>query len=100
MSLDFLLTIAAPVFQSAAMLVGVWIAKKITTPTDHARAELLARIAQSAAALVVMNNPGASWANLLDMTVREISNAAGVPTTNHSAITRAAAAALVPFQKG
>lgn len=94
MSFSFLWPIVTPVAQSIALLVGAWLAHRIATPKDHERAELLSRIAEASAALVVATNPGKPWADLLQLVVREISSAAGVPTNNAQAIRRAAAAAL------
>ncbi len=47
---------------------------------------------------MLAKNPTDSWRNLLANTVREVSNAAGLPTKNAGAIERAAAAALVSAQ--
>lgn len=85
-------TVAVPV-------LGAWLIKKFKTPTDLDRAQLLAHIAEAAAALVVNLNPKAPWAELLQQVVQQIVSAAGVPTTNQAAINRAAAAALVKLGK-
>jgi hypothetical protein len=74
--------------------VGSWVASRIVKPRDHERAQHLANIASDAVALVLANNPTASWATLLADAVRQISTAAGVPTNNAAAIQRAAAGAL------
>lgn len=86
--------VITPVIQSVAIIVGAWLAHRIVTPKDHERAELLSRIAGAATALVLANNPNQPWSVLLDLVVREITMAAGVPTKNAGAIKRAAAAAL------
>ena len=89
------LPLVTPVVQALAIIVGGWIAHRLTKPKDHERAALLARIAEASVALVVSNNPNQPWSVLLDLVVREITMAAGVPTSNAGAIKRAAAAALV-----
>lgn len=75
--------------------IGGWIAHRFTSPTDHQRAALLAQIASDAAAAVYANNPGNAYADMLRDVVARISAAAGVPTTNATAIENAAAGALV-----
>jgi hypothetical protein len=74
--------------------LGAWFIKKYKTPTDLDRAQLLAHIAEAAAALVVSLNPKADWATLLQQVVQQIASAAGLPTNNAAAINRAAALAL------
>jgi len=78
----------------AATLLGGWLGTRIIRPRDHERAAALDAIARGAAALVLSLNPGAKWADLFQLVVGQISQAAGVPTRNKDAIERAAAAAL------
>jgi hypothetical protein len=94
MTFDSLISILTPVFQASATIIGLILARRLATPKDHERAALLATIAKAAVALVVSRNAGASWSQLLDLVVREIIEAAGVPTSNAGAIRRAAASAL------
>lgn len=82
-----------------ALAIGTWLGTRIIKPKDHERAQLLATIAASAAALVVSLNPTATWAQLVKLTVNQIAGAAGVPTNNAAAIERAAAAALTSLGK-
>lgn len=77
-----------------ALALGTWISNRIVKPKDHERAELLARIADAAAALTLSLYPKATWAELLDKVVQNILAAAGVPTRDRGAVERAAAAAL------
>jgi 3-oxoacyl-[acyl-carrier-protein] synthase III len=85
---------------TVGLVIGALIAKRIHTPADHARAELLAIIADGAAALVVNLNQKAPWSVLLKAVVQAIESAAGLPTSNAAAIERAAAAALAKLGKG
>lgn len=78
---------------AAIVLVAV-IGHRLTAPSAKERAELLAALAQDAAALAVSMNPNASWAALLANVITQVSTASGAPTRNHAAIQRAAAAAL------
>lgn len=98
MHFDFA-AILGPLVGLVATAVGAWIATRITKPKDHERAELLAKIAAGAAALVVALNPGASWATLLQQVEAQIATAAGLPTRNAQAIQRAAAEALSALGK-
>lgn len=88
------LSIINIVAQLAVPVLGAWILKKLTGPVELARAQQLALIAKSAAALVVSLNPKGEWALLLQQVIAQISNAAGLPTSNVAAIQRAAALAL------
>ena len=92
--LHTLAPVATLALQLSVPVLGGLIVKRLHTPTDHQRAELLSRIANAAASLVVLKNPTGNWSNLLASTIRDISNAAGLPTTNAAAIEREAAAAL------
>lgn len=83
----------------AALALGTWLARRLTQPTDLQRAELLAQIAASAAALAVSMFPNAKWAELLKFVVQQIAGAAGLPTKNADAIQRAAAKALMDLGK-
>jgi len=83
----------------AALAIGGWFARRITRPTSQQRAQHLAQIAADAAALVVSLNPTASWAAILEATVRQIANAAGLSITDRAAIERAAAGALARLGK-
>lgn len=88
------LSVLYPVITAVAVVLGGWIARRITSPRAHERAQLLAQIAGDAAALVVATHPKMGWAQLLAEVVRVVSAAAGVPTRNAGAIERAAAGAL------
>jgi hypothetical protein len=98
MTLDSLQPYINLIAQVSIPILGLLIHKRLRTPSDHQRAELLSRIANAAAALVLTKNPTDSWRNLLANTVREISNASGLPTSNMAAIEREAAAALMRTQ--
>lgn len=86
--------IIEPLLKTAALIIGGLLLRRLSKPSDKARAEHLALIAGAAAALVRSKYPNATWSQLLQETVREISMAAGLPTRNGSAINRAAAEAL------
>jgi len=88
------LDVVKMVLNLGALVLGGWIARKMQQPKDHERAVLLARIAGDAATLVASKYPHAAWPELLQMVVRAVAGAAGVPTTNQAAIERAAASAL------
>lgn len=94
--LEHLLTYLLPLIVSAAAL---WITRALKTPRDWERAQLLALIAEAAAALVVSINPRAPWANLLQETIKQIAAAAGLPIRDRAAIERAAASALAQLGK-
>lgn len=83
--------------------LGGWLAHKLAGAADHdkalKRAQLLDTIATAAAAVVVSLNPTAQWAQLVDDTVKQIGQAAGLTVTDQSAITRAAVAALTALGK-
>lgn len=93
-----LLELAPYALQAGVLVVGWLISRRLKAPEQRARAEALARIANDTAAAVYAANPGASWAKLLEETVRELSAAAGLPTRNEGAIQRAAAGALARAQ--
>lgn len=80
--------------QAVGTIVGTVLALRIIKPDDAKRAELLARIANDAAALVVAMYPTKPWADMLRLVIEAITKAAGVPTKNAAAIERAAASAL------
>lgn len=82
---------------SACGMVAAWIHAYIVAPRHQervARAELLAKIANDAAAYVLLNNPRSVPAAMLADVVSRINGAAGLPTTDSGAIQRAAAGAL------
>ncbi len=81
-SIETLQPIVALIVNASIPLIGLLIHKRLRTPSDQQSAK----------------NPTDSWRNLLASTVREVSNAAGLPTKNAGAIERAAAAALVSAQ--
>ena len=78
------------VIGAAALLIN----HSIKKPTDQDKADHLSQIANEAAALVTLQSKGAPWAVLLQNTITQITNAAGLPVKNEDAIKRAAAAAL------
>ncbi len=84
---------------TAAVAIGTWIGSRLLKPTDLQKASHLAIIAEAAAALVVSTNPSAKWPILMDLTIHQISGAAGLPVQNPDAIKRAAAAALINVGK-
>jgi hypothetical protein len=96
---DFASPAVANILGLLALAVGSWIGHRIASPNDHHRAEILAHIAEGAAALVVSLNPGAAWGDLLVSTVNAIASAAGLPTRSRDAIQRAAASALAKLGK-
>lgn len=71
--------------------VGGWIVSRLRKPKDFERATEYKTIAQAAAALVMINNPNATWAQLLSMTISSL--ASQIPT--EGARTRAAADAIL-----
>lgn len=78
----------------------VWlIYRRLELTRDMHRAVLLTRMADETAAFVVGMNPRAPFAVLLDLVVKQLAAAAGVPTRNLGALQRAAAAALARFNK-
>lgn len=89
------MNIFASILGVVAVGIGGWIASRIRKPSDLDRALLLSAIAQDAAGLVLANNPKLSWVGLLEATIRQIAQVAGLPTKNAAAIQRAAAGALV-----
>lgn len=97
------LTWIGPLIGIVATGLGGWLARKIGGAHDQQaafhRAQILSVIAQDAAALVVSLNPTASWATLLEQTVKQIASAAGLPVTDQQAIQRAAASALSALGK-
>lgn len=88
-----------PVVSLVAIAIGSWFGHRITSPKDHERAALLSTIAQDAAAFIVALNPTAPWDQLLKDLIARISAAAGLPTSNLTAIENAAAAALTKLGK-
>ena len=92
--LTALTPILTPIVQLIAGVLGLALAHRIVTPSDQARAELLSKIANDAAALVILKNPGSTAAQLLQQLITQMSLAAGLPTSSQQAIARAAAAAL------
>ncbi len=80
--------------------LGAWIGKRIITPKDHERAALLDTIAAGAASYIAGAYPGKPWAELVQLVIQRISTAAGLPTTNSTAIENAAALALARLGKG
>jgi len=93
------LNLLQPIVTALALVLGGWIARRITSPRAHERAQLLAQIAADAAALIVATHPKMAWTQLLTEVVRVVSAAAGVPTRNAGAIERAAAGALKTLGK-
>lgn len=91
------------VLPSLAMLAGAALHGYVTKPRHQeraAKADLLSKIANDAAALVYANNPNLPVAQLIRDTVRQISTAAGLPTTDVGAQERAAAAAIAAVRAG
>lgn len=84
-----------PSIAAAALAVGGVLIHWIKKPSDLERADLLSRLANEAAALILSSNPKAPYAQLLQQLVSHLSQAPAVPTDNGDAIKRAAAAALV-----
>lgn len=82
---------------AVATTLGAWLGHRIASPSDHARAEMLDRIALGAAALVASLYPNADWATLLKMVVERIGDSAGI--VSHTAIENAAAHALTTLGK-
>ena len=83
----------------AAIAAAAWIFRRIKTPSDKERADLLSIIANAAAAYVVSLNPSAAWADLVRDVIQAISASAGLPTKNVQVIEREAVAALVRLGK-
>lgn len=95
MSWNFLSIVQAalPIIVS---ILGVAIHNAIKTPNDAQRAVSLSKIAEGIAAMVVIQNPGASWATLLKTVVDQLKIVPNDTTTSNTAIlNRVAAAALI-----
>lgn len=75
--------------------LALLIQRSIKVPRDAARAQLLAALANDAAAVVVNLNPDAKWAQKVRDVVQRITANSTSPTTNAVILERAAAAALV-----
>jgi len=75
------------------------LALRFKTPTSSDRAQLLTKIIEDTAALVVNMTPRATWAQLLKDVVAQALTVSSLPTKNKAAIERAAAAALVKLGK-
>jgi len=72
-----------------------WIVKHIKTPTDAQRAQVIGQMANGAVALVLMNNRGNGWAQLLKQAVDQILTNFNPPTQNRAVLERAVASALI-----
>lgn len=66
---------------------------------DYARALLLKLVARDAALLVIAMNPRATWAELLAAVIQQMLSSGDPPTTNATAVQRAAVAALIEAGK-
>lgn len=76
--------------------LGLLIHKAVKTSNDAQRAVSLSKIAEGIAAIVVIQNPNASWAILVQNVVEQLKVAPNNTTSsNPSALNRAAAAALI-----
>ncbi len=80
--------------QIAALAIGTLIARRLTKPSAHDRAQHLALVAKDVVNLVLARNPNTPWGELLSLAVAGIAAAAGLDVTDQAAIERAAAAAL------
>lgn len=77
-------------------ILGVIIHKAIKTPNDAQRAVSLSKIAEGIAAIVVIQNPNASWATLISTIVKQLEITPNITTSsNLDVLTRVAAAALL-----
>lgn len=94
MKLDTLQPIVSLIAQVSIPILGLLIHKRLRTPSDHQRAELLSKIANGVATLSLAKNPNSPWRVLLADTIAELNRASGLPTTNSDVIKREAAAAL------
>lgn len=83
--------VALPVVIS---IFGLIIHKAIKTPNDAQRAVAISKIAEGIAAIVIMQNPGASWTTLLNLVVTQLKIDPNA-TANINVATQAAAAALI-----
>lgn len=76
----------------AGLVLGALLLRRLKTPNDRERAQLLAALARDAAAIMIARNPNARWPEL----VRLVANAIGTKITdNREVIERAAAGALM-----
>lgn len=95
MNLETLFSFVQLAAAASIPVLGNLILKRLKTPSDTDRAQQLAIIANAAASLIVLRNPGSNWRMLLAETIKQISGAAGLTTRNSAAIEREAAAALI-----
>lgn len=79
-------------------ILGAIIHKAIKTPNDAQRAISLSKIAEGFAALAVIQNPGATWAQLVQQVVDQLKVAPNATTSgNYTVLQRAAAAAVSKY---
>lgn len=77
-------------------ILGGIIHKAIKTPNDAQRAISLSKIAEGIAAVVVIQNPKADWATMLQTVVSQLTVTSNATTSsNQSVLQRAATAALI-----
>ena len=82
-----------------ALMLGGFIAHRFASPKDHEQAKHLAIVAGQLAAVLVIAQPNASWAQLVQQLVNQISDAAGLSAVAQADVLRAAQAALVAAGK-
>src|SRR5438046_2385609 len=76
--------------------LGCLIHKSVKTSADAQRAVALSKIAEGITAVVVVQNPNAKWATLLDMVVQQLKITPDKTTSsNPQILQRAATAALL-----
>jgi hypothetical protein len=80
-------------------VLGGLINHSVKTPKDHDRALQVSLLADDAAAVVLALNASAPWAQLVTDTVNRLKAAAGIPTTNLTALEQAATGALMRLGK-
>lgn len=97
MDISLIIQASLPVIVS---VLGAFIHKAVKTPNDAQRAVSLSKIAEGFAALAVQQNPGATWAQLVQQVVDQLKVAPNdVTSSNYSVNYRAAAAAVTAVMK-
>lgn len=87
------------VLDLAVIVLGFFIHHAVRKPKDNERADLIRRLADDAAAVVLNLMPNASWAQILAQVVAKLNAAEAAPTGNAKVVEDAATAALVRLGK-
>lgn len=73
---------------------AAWIVRRIKNPTDAERAQLIGRIAEDAAMLLISKFPTWDAARLIAELIRQLRSQINVPTANEGVLERVATAAV------